>query len=362
MGNQGTGRHALIVGVTGINGHSLAEHLLANGWTVSGVSRKAPTDLPAVQHVALDITDRQSTLQGLGDVQPSHIFYATWVRRATESENCTVNGQMLRNVLDAYWQSKHKVAHVALVTGLKHYLGAFENYGKTKPQTPFREEQPRLPGENFYYTQEDVLWECAKRDGFNWSVHRPHSMIGWAIGNAMNMGVTLAVYGAICKETGMPFVFPGSPEQYVAVTDVTDARLIAKQLEWAALDPAAANQALNTVNGGVFRWERMWKVVADGLRLKSAPYPGHATVLEEAMKHADAEGVWKKIAAKHDLVISDVNQLASWWHTDADLGRTIECFTDMTKSRNLGFLEYQDTDRSFTDLFEQLRERKIIPR
>ncbi|GEM_PF-4414143 len=78
----------------------------------------------------------------------------------------------------------------------------------------------------------------------------------------MNMGLTLAVYGTICRETGRDFVFPGSPEQYEAATDVTDARILARQLEWAATESAAANQAFNIVNGDVFRWRRMWKIVA----------------------------------------------------------------------------------------------------
>ena len=33
----------------------------------------------------------------------------------------------------------------------------------------------------------------------------------------------------------------------------------------------------------------------------------------------------------------------------------------MSKSRKLGFLEYQATDDSFFDLFERLREARIIP-
>ena len=56
-----------------------------------------------------------------------------------------------------------------------------------------------------------------------------------------------------------------------------------------------------------------------------------------------------------------VQTLASWWHSDADLGRTIETFTDMSKSRRLGFLEYQETPRSFLDLFDRLRHERVIP-
>ncbi len=33
----------------------------------------------------------------------------------------------------------------------------------------------------------------------------------------------------------------------------------------------------------------------------------------------------------------------------------------MSKSRALGFLDYQDSARSFLDLFDTLREQRIIP-
>jgi hypothetical protein len=56
-----------------------------------------------------------------------------------------------------------------------------------------------------------------------------------------------------------------------------------------------------------------------------------------------------------------LNVLASAWHTDAGLGRPIEVLTDMSKSRKLGFLEYQATDDSFFDLFSRLREEHLIP-
>ena len=136
------------------------------------------------------------------DIAPTHVFLATWLRQPTEAENIRVNAGMVRNLLDAVSRSG-SVEHVALVTGLKHYLGPFEAYGKgTLPATPFREEQPRLAIENFYYAQEDEVFAAAERDGFGWSVHRPHTIIGYAVGNAMNMGVTLAVYASICRETG----------------------------------------------------------------------------------------------------------------------------------------------------------------
>ena len=84
---------------------------------------------------------------------------------------------------------------MALLTGLKHYLGPFEAYAVGKmADTPFHEEEPRLSSPNFYYAQEDELFAAAERSGFTWSVHRSHTVFGFATGNAMNMVLTLAAY------------------------------------------------------------------------------------------------------------------------------------------------------------------------
>lgn len=139
---------------------------------------------------------------------------------------------MLHNLLDAL-EVAPALTHVVLATGTKSYLGSFDAFGQTSLETPFREEQPRVLGLNFYYTLEDILFEKAAQMGFSWSVHRPSTVIGYALGNAMNMGVTLAVYATICRETGQPFTFPGSPQQYNGLSDLTDARLLARNFEWA---------------------------------------------------------------------------------------------------------------------------------
>jgi nucleoside-diphosphate-sugar epimerase len=349
---------ALIVGSTGIVGRNLAEQLIANGWRVYGLARR-PGTMDGVEGVAADLQDAEGVRRTLSQVEPTHVFLTSWLRQPTEAENIRVNGAMVRNVLNAVG-AKGTVQHVALVTGLKHYLGPFESYGKgALPATPFREEQERLPVENFYYAQEDALFEGAARDGYSWSVHRPHTIVGYAVGNAMNMGVTLAVYASLCRETGRPFVFPGSAAQWNGLTDMTDARLLAKHLQWAATTEAARNQAFNVVNGDVFRWSWMWGRLAQWFGLEAASYPGEATPLETQL--ADAAPVWREIAGRYGLVEPELDRLISAWHTDADLGRPIEVVTDMSKSRKLGFLEYQATDDSFFDLFGRLRAAKLIP-
>lgn len=205
---------ALIVGSTGIVGGNLATLLVEQGWKVYGLARK-PGSMEGVIPVAADLLTLNS-------------FYSTWLRQPIEAENIAVNGEMIENLFAALRGKPFQ--HAALVTGTKHYLGPFESHGQNSSETPFRENAPRLPAPNFYYTQEDVLLREAAAHAFAWTVHRPHTIVGYARSNAMNIGQTLAVYASLCRETGEPFIFPGSTEQWNFLTDVTDARILAHQL------------------------------------------------------------------------------------------------------------------------------------
>jgi len=352
-------QRALIVGISGVIGNALAERLLANQWHVYGLSRGHTAVPVGCESLLADLTDAASVTSAIGNLTVDRVFFSAWSRQNTETENIRVNGAMVSNVLNALGD-RLAAGHVALVTGLKHYLGPFESYATGEvPVTPFREEQGRLPVDNFYYEQEDRLFAAARQYGFTWSVHRPHTIIGYAIGNAMNMGITLAVYATLCKHTQQPFIFPGSATQWHGVTDMTDARLLASHLEWAATHVQGQNQDFNVVNGDIFRWKWMWSQLADYFGLEAAPLPGETRPLSVRMQAAPAQ--WQAIAQRFSLKENDIGKLASWWHTDADLGRPMEIITDMSKSRKAGFTDYQNTRDSFIDLFDRLKAQRIIP-
>jgi len=233
---------ALVVGVSGIAGSNLAEELIAQGWITYGLARNPAVAIPGLIPVATDLLDVPHLEQALEEIAPTHVFFTTWMRCDSEVENIRVNAAMVRHVLDVL-SPKKSVKHVALVTGLKHYLGPFDAYAKsgTLPLTPVKEEHPRLDLPNFYYAQEDEVYQAATRDGFTWSIHRPHTIIGSAKGtNLMNMGTSLAVYASLCKEEDKPMIWPGSEAQWNGLSDVTDARILAKQLVWAATEKKAA--------------------------------------------------------------------------------------------------------------------------
>ncbi len=136
-------KSALVVGASGIVGSATADLLLEKGWSVHGLARR-PGEQPGVRPVAADLQDAAGTAQALRDLKPDAVFVTTWARQETEAENIRVNAAMVRHLLDGL-RPAGSVRHVALVTGLKHYLGPFEAYGKGNlPATPFREAQGRL--------------------------------------------------------------------------------------------------------------------------------------------------------------------------------------------------------------------------
>ena len=362
IGSPGPEQHpqrtALVAGASGIAGAALVDQLTAEGWSVIALSRTPIAARPGVIPVGADLRSVDSLRTALTGHAPSHVFFTAWLRQNTEAENIVVNSAMVRDLLIALADAP--VEHVALMTGLKQYLGPFEAYGQGEvPDTPFHEDEPRLSVENFYYAQEDELWAAARARGFTWSVHRAHTVIGHAVGNAMNMGLTLAVYAAICRELNQPFVFPGSETQWNGVTDMTDAPLLAEQMVWAATTPAAADTAFNIVNGDTFRWRWLWPRLAAHFGVEPEGFVDTPRPLETQM--VDAQPVWDRLVAKHGLVEADLNRLASWWHSDADLGRTMEVFADMGRSRAAGFTGYRDTEKAFLDLFDRYSAEHLIP-
>jgi nucleoside-diphosphate-sugar epimerase len=352
-------KRALVVGVTGIVGLNVAEHLKATGgWEITGLSRRPPLGASWMRSRSIDLLDHDKAVAALADLAPTHVYYCTWTLGKTEDDNIRLNGGMLKTVLDGVL-GQGTVEHVAVVTGAKHYLGPFEDYGKVVPVTPFREETPRLEKKNFYYELEDVVADYGNRHDFGWSIHRSHTIIGYAVGNLMNIGATLATYASICKATGKPFIFPGSRIGWEGINDITDARLLARQIVWASTEPNARNEAFNAVNGDVFRWQQLWARIADYFEIPVGAYPGEFNSLADRMK--DMGGDWDKLVADHGLQPNPLDRLASAWHTDLDLGRPMECLHSMAKSRALGFGDFQDTEQSFIDVFDRLRAERIIP-
>ncbi len=71
--------------------------------------------------------------------------------------------------------------------------------------------------------------------------------------------------------------------------------------------------------------------------------------------------MWAALAEREGLQEQDLNRVASWWHTDADLGRDMECLTDLARSRAAGFTGYRSTEACFLALFDRLEADGVVP-
>ena len=184
---------ALIAGATGLVGRCIAKRLAElGGWEAIGLARR-PASTPGLRWAAVDLTDADDCkrkLSALGSV--THLFYAARYDHAEGTpEPVETNAAMLRNVVDAL-EPAASLEHVHAVHGTKHYG---HQLGPMK--VPAREDDPRAPGENFYFAQEDFLRGRSRERGWSYTISRPHTFCDPAVDSPRSVGLVVAVYAAI---------------------------------------------------------------------------------------------------------------------------------------------------------------------
>ncbi|KNA09809.1 hypothetical protein SOVF_150210 [Spinacia oleracea] len=367
---------ALVVGVTGISGNSLADILqlstIPGGrWKVYGVGRRRQPEwqfhhnhVQYIQCNMVDPEDCQAKLSHLSDV--THIFYVGWVTKPTEQESSDENGKMLRNVLNAVIPNAPNLKHICLQTGQKYALPCLDSSAEIQHEPQFVEEFPREDITDSYYAMEDILdEEVQKKEKLTWSVHRPAVMFGFSPYSTRNIVGSLCVYATICKHEGQPLRFPGNQAAWDGYSEAGDADLVAEQQIWASLDNKGKKQAFNCSNGDLFKWKDLWKVLAEEFEVKFLEFEEESNSLEEMMREKGP--VWDEIVQEKDLLPTKLEEVGTWWYVDSIL-RSSEAVLDsnnisrgMEKSRNYGFGGSRETAESFRFWIEHTRRYKIIP-
>ncbi|WNV76099.1 SDR family oxidoreductase [Geodermatophilus sp. DSM 44513] len=352
MGEQQAGS-VVVTGAGGVIGsHAAAEYARRPGWRVRGVSRRTPGQA-TWEHLAVDLADAASATEGmagLGDV--THLVAGAYAERPTTRELSEVNVALLRNTLDALAAAGAPLEHVTLYQGGKAY-GAHMGFFNT----PAKERDPRIVQPNFYYDQEDLLRSLAAERGFRCTVLRPEGVVGYAVGNPMNLLMVIAVYAAISRELGQPLRFPGTLAAYDALYQVTDAELLARATVWAGGAPHADGEVYNVTNGDQLRWRHLFPVLARHLGMDHAePQP---IPLAEAM--ADRRDVWERLAARHDLVPTPYEDLVSWDFGEFIFRSGFDNVSSTVKLRQAGFADCLDTEDRFLELFDRLAADRVVP-
>ncbi|KAL2105781.1 hypothetical protein VUR80DRAFT_7772 [Thermomyces stellatus] len=371
---------AIVTGATGILGREIV-HRLGNNprqWTsVYAISRSKKEEFPAsVKHTFVDLLgSADSIAKDLQGLEAEYVFFSAYVEKATEQENWDVNGDMLQNFLLALEKTglAGSLKRVVLVTGAKHYgvhLGP--------PKNPLQETDQRLTQDpfppNFYYRQQDIVKSfCQKHSHVSWVVTYPNDVIGLAKGNFMNLATSVGIYAAVSKELGEDLAFPGSDQFYTMFDSFTDSKLHAEFCEWAALEPRAANEDFNVVNGDVASWQSLWPLLARKFGMKVKPnqfadaqrrssetklvekpplsiYESELGLegriqrgkiqqmadLVQWSKQSNVKQAWERLADREGLE-KDALDKATWAFLGMVLGRNYSIVVNMTKARSLGW-------------------------
>jgi nucleoside-diphosphate-sugar epimerase len=344
----------LVTGAQGVIGRAAAEHFSKEpDTTVYGVSRRHIEGLEIVSAISADLLNPVETGRELGALKDvTHVVFGAYVEKETPTERSVANVALLRNLMDTVEESAPNLRHVTIYQGGKAYgadLGPFK--------TPAREDDPRLMPPNFYYDQEDHLRQRQQGKRWTFSILRPEAVCGYAVGNPMNLLTVIAVYAAISKELGLPLRFPGTEAAYRALYQITSADILARATAWAGETEAAENEVFNITNGDYFRWQFMWPRIARMFEMDVAePVP-----MPLAVYMADKGELWVEMTRKYQLQSTPYEQVAAWRFGDFIFGSGFDNITSTIKARRAGFQDCIDTEDMFSNLFNDLRQKRVIP-
>ncbi|MEP9379856.1 SDR family oxidoreductase [Aquabacter sp. CN5-332] len=349
-------RAALVVGATGVTGAPLCEQLLNEGWRVNAFSRRVPqlapgTPLDGLSHLALDLDDVARTNAALAERPDiTHVFYCA------NSPSAEARKEMIRSLLDGL-ENLPRFANINFIQGMKYYgchLGPFP--------TPAKETDPRVPGCDFYYTEEDMIQ--ARQDGraWTWTTLRPHSVCGTSAGNPVNVASALAVYASMQRAQGDTLPFPGTERTFRTLFQVADAGLLARAAIHVSTMERGRNRTFNINNGDYFRWESLWPAIAAFFGLKpGAPSGTFLTEIFEQQKP-----VWDALVRDHALAPFPYDRLPRWslgeyQAPNSRLACEYDVIADTVRLRQAGFCEAMDSGVMFQKIFGQLRAERLIP-
>lgn len=355
MSNEpGTGRkRAIVSGGLGVIGRNLVDHLSASeDWEIIALSRRTADFESKARFVPVDLLDEASSRQTLAGLEGiEYIFHAAYQEHAAPADQVTVNLALLRNLVTGVEAACPGLRRVVLYEGAKYYgvhLGPFT--------TPAREDDPRHMPPNFYYDQEDWLKAASPGKSWDYCVLRPDVVCGFAVGSPMSLIMVLAVYAAISKELGLPLRFPGTPDCYGRLAQVTDAGVLARASAWAAT-AAPPDQAYNVTNGDLFRWHQLWPRLA---QMFDMPV-GEPQTFRLTQFMADKAPVWQRVVRKYGLIDLPYDKAAAWGFGDFVFRCDFDVVSSTTKIRLAGFSDMVDSESMFERMFAELRRRKVIP-
>jgi nucleoside-diphosphate-sugar epimerase len=393
------GMTAIITGANGISGHYMLRVLAESPqrWKkIYCLSRRPPVipgGLPTnAEHIPLDFLkspeDIAATLKEK-NVTADHVFFFSYVQPPPKpgkglwsdaDEMVRVNSELLSNFLQALQRASITPKRFMLQTGAKKYGG---HLGPTK--LPQEESDPRVELEpNFYYPQEDLLFEYSKSTGCGWSICMPGPITGAVPDAAMNYAYALAVYASVSKRLGTPLKFPGDEASWQMSQSMSYAMMNAYLEEWSVLQ-GPAGEMFNAFDGSAFTWEAAWPQVASWFGVESQrPQNGDEYAVMETRfvprgygkkgitrrsfsmtewaKRSEVQAAWREMASDYDLSMPEEKELDRiFGFLDGTLCRPAPLFFSPDKGRKAGWHGYVDSCDALKETFVDLAKLKMVP-
>jgi nucleoside-diphosphate-sugar epimerase len=346
-------KHALVTGPLGIVGMNVVEELvLRPEWKILAVGRRENPPLSGVSYVCADLLDGAATKSILGGnaARCTHLFFAAFMAHKDPYEECRLNVALLRNTLDALYAAGAPLKRVVICEGAKAY-GALVG----PMRTPVKETDPRVPGPLYYYALEDLLWSEGAAHGFTTTILRPDCIAGLGLGKYTNLVHAVALWATICKAEGMPLHYPGGRQAFENLFQITDARLLARGLIWAAEAATMRDEIYNITNGDLFRWSLCWPRIAAYFGMEV----GQVLNVDLQLYMRDKGRIWETLTRQHGLVVP-FDALYDWQHQGI-LKLPMEIHSSTIRIRKAGFHECLDSEDRLFELFDEMRARKWIP-
>ena len=92
----------------------------------------------------------------------------------------------------------------------------------------------------------------------------------------------------------------------------------------------------------MLKWKHLWKIIAERFDLETLPYQGEGFSLDEAM--TDKGLVWDAIVRENKLYSTKIEEVGNWWFANSVLNKRLDSFLSMNKSKEYGFLGFQNTE------------------
>lgn len=359
-------KKVLVLGASGVVGHSALEQFLKEGCQVISVSRRKP-DIPSgksFKHISLDLQDEDQSREVFSQLTDvTHVVYAALFEKPgliegwNAQDQMDTNLKMIKNVFEPLCAVAKNLKHVTTLQGTKAY-----GIHLHPMPIPAKEKAPRDDHPNFYWLQEDYVRAKSAECNFDFTILRPQLIIGAPYGVAMNLAPVIGAYAAICAEEGLPCGFPGGPSY---VWEAVDARLVAKVISWAGENEVAAGQHFNVTNGDVFEWRNLWPTMMKTLGVEAG---GDNSLSIADFMHEKAD-VWEAIVIKHDLKSVSLKELVgeSQYYADFCFAYGLDsppppAFVSTIKLRQAGFTETMDTEQTFIDWLDYLMKKGVLPK